>query len=622
MPEVFHETDRRTFWAAAGVIAASYGYFLIFAEFAFLELVRGGSDGAEGLRPAMAAMGIAGVAGSLLAAWRFRAAAVACLLGWGSLACAAAGGLALAHAGVVAAAGIGLSLGWMTVTLAAGLRAVVGMRRLGRVIGLGTGLAYAVVNVPAVFSAPAQLQTVVAVALMVVAAVATRWLAAGPAEQSGGADFQAMPAAGWVVIFMALVWMDSAAFYIIQHTPSLRDGTWGDEWNLWANAGVHFSVAVGAGVMLDRGWLGRIVLAAWVMLAVACLLLGENLRFFAAADVLYAAGVSLYSVAVVYFPARSGRAWLTGVLFAVAGWIGSALGIGMAQDLNTVPEWFVGAAGVVVVGLLLKRQRARHGLRQPLLGLLVVAGAGVLAMTGTPARATEEDAAQVVRGREVFIAEGCIHCHSQFVRPGTVDVTRWGPEKTLESVLAERPPLPGNRRQGPDLAQAGNRRTPEWNRLHLIAPRAVSPGSRMPSYGHLFRDGDGRGGDLVAYLASLGAETAGVRIAQTQAWRPAETAVADPAKGARLFALLCATCHGAAGKGDGMLAEKLSVRPPDWTRDPWRRVDAAAEAESLARIIAFGLPGSPMAGHEYLRDDEVVSLARHVRSLHAGATVP
>ena len=62
----------KIFFAAVVMIAATYGYFLIFAQFAFLELLTE-AVGADGLRGAMGAMGAGGVAGSLLAAWRFRA---------------------------------------------------------------------------------------------------------------------------------------------------------------------------------------------------------------------------------------------------------------------------------------------------------------------------------------------------------------------------------------------------------------------------------------------------------------------------------------------------------------------------------------------------------------------
>lgn len=602
-------------WVAAVVmIAATYGYFLIFAEFGFLELLRA-RMGDAGLRPAMGALGAGGVAGSLLAAWRFDAARYARALRIGAAGCAVSAALACFYAGVATAGAIGLSLGWLTVSLAAGLRAAAGARRLGLAAGLGTGAAYALCNVPRVFEASAREQAAAGVVFMALAFAAAGWLRADESQAATSRDFYGRRAGGWVAVFLALVWMDSAAFYIIQHTEALRAGTWGGDGRLWLNACIHLGVAVAAGAALDRERMGSVTLGAWAALAAGCVLLGDEMRLWAGAEIFYTAGVSLYSVALVFYPARGGRPWLAGIVFAAAGWLGSALGIGMAQDLHAVPAWFLAAAGAVVLGVLLARWRARAVTTTVVLAV----AAGCVTESRASSLLQSDQAALIARGREVFIGEGCIHCHSQFVRPGTDDVLLWGPEMPLAESLKGAPPLLGNRRQGPDLAQVGNRRSPEWNRLHLIAPRVVSPGSRMPSYAHLFREGDGRGEALVAYLASLGAGTEEARAAQVAAWRPAAGAEGDATQGARLFAMLCTGCHGAEGRGDGVLAKGLSVRPPDWRAGERRR---ATDEETAARIIKFGLPGSPMAGHEYLKDDEVVSLARFVRSLHDGAKSP
>lgn len=109
----------------------------------------------------------------------------------------------------------------------------------------------------------------------------------------------------------------------------------------------------------------------------------------------------------------------------------------------------------------------------------------------------------VALGRSVYIAEGCIHCHSQYVRPVGRDQDLWGAPTAVHKALSQEPVLIGNRRQGPDLANVGLRRDAEWNRLHLIEPSALVPGSRMPSYRHLFESGDERGGALLVYLSSL-----------------------------------------------------------------------------------------------------------------------
>ena len=106
-------------------------------------------------------------------------------------------------------------------------------------------------------------------------------------------------------------------------------------------------------------------------------------------------------------------------------------------------------------------------------------------------------------GREVYVSEGCIHCHSQYVRPVGADRELWGPPTSVETALSQVPVLIGNRRQGPDLANTGLRRDEVWNRLNLMNPSTLVPESRMPSYRHLFED-DGRCGEaLLAYLNSL-----------------------------------------------------------------------------------------------------------------------
>ena len=162
---------------------------------------------------------------------------------------------------------------------------------------------------------------------------------------------------GAVAVFTALVWMDSAAFFIIQHSEDLKSGTWG-EGLLWRNAAMHLVIG---SVWPGCGWRGgRAALPgiAWVLLAVAALAVNvESTR--GLAGWFYPAGVSLYSAALVAWPgwfsgvhgARP-AAWRAAWLFAIAGWFGSANGIGMAQTLNHVPPAFVAGAGLVVIGVM------------------------------------------------------------------------------------------------------------------------------------------------------------------------------------------------------------------------------------------------------------------------------
>jgi cytochrome c oxidase cbb3-type subunit 2 len=95
------------------------------------------------------------------------------------------------------------------------------------------------------------------------------------------------------------------------------------------------------------------------------------------------------------------------------------------------------------------------------------------------------------RGRAVYIANGCIYCHTQQVRDPafTSDVERgWGPRPSVPAdYVYDRPNLLGTMRTGPDLLNVGSR-LPDanWHLLHLYQPRAVVPWSIMPSFRFLF----------------------------------------------------------------------------------------------------------------------------------------
>lgn len=96
-----------------------------------------------------------------------------------------------------------------------------------------------------------------------------------------------------------------------------------------------------------------------------------------------------------------------------------------------------------------------------------------------------------LRGRQVYISEGCIYCHSQQPRdPGysAADSERgWGRAAVPGDYAYDQPHLMGTMRTGPDLFNIGARQPSEqWHLLHLYNPRAVSPDSTMPPYRYLF----------------------------------------------------------------------------------------------------------------------------------------
>ena len=85
-------------------------------------------------------------------------------------------------------------------------------------------------------------------------------------------------------------------------------------------------------------------------------------------------------------------------------------------------------------------------------------------------------------GRDVYVTEGCYNCHSQMIRPFRSETERYGPYTTAGETVYDRPFQFGSKRTGPDLARVGGRYSDDWQRLHLMDPRALVPESNMPAY--------------------------------------------------------------------------------------------------------------------------------------------
>lgn len=91
-----------------------------------------------------------------------------------------------------------------------------------------------------------------------------------------------------------------------------------------------------------------------------------------------------------------------------------------------------------------------------------------------------------LEGRDIYIREGCVGCHTQMVRTLRSETERYGHYSVAGEDVYERPFLWGSKRTGPDLARVGGRYSDEWHRLHLLDPRSVVPISNMPAYPWLF----------------------------------------------------------------------------------------------------------------------------------------
>jgi len=91
-----------------------------------------------------------------------------------------------------------------------------------------------------------------------------------------------------------------------------------------------------------------------------------------------------------------------------------------------------------------------------------------------------------LKGRNIYVREGCYTCHSQQVRTLRDEVERYGHYSLAAESMYDHPFQWGSGRTGPDLARVGGKYSDEWHRAHLIDPRSVVPESIMPPYKFLF----------------------------------------------------------------------------------------------------------------------------------------
>jgi len=91
-----------------------------------------------------------------------------------------------------------------------------------------------------------------------------------------------------------------------------------------------------------------------------------------------------------------------------------------------------------------------------------------------------------LEGRDLYIREGCVGCHSQSVRPFRSEVERYGPQSKAGEFVYDHPFLWGSKRTGPDLLREGGKYNDSWQFNHLWSPQSISAGSIMPSYQWLF----------------------------------------------------------------------------------------------------------------------------------------
>ncbi|MBD3750694.1 MAG: cytochrome-c oxidase, cbb3-type subunit I [Sphingobacteriales bacterium] len=90
-----------------------------------------------------------------------------------------------------------------------------------------------------------------------------------------------------------------------------------------------------------------------------------------------------------------------------------------------------------------------------------------------------------LQGRDLYIREGCVNCHSQMIRPFRSETERYGDYSKAGEFVYDHPFLWGSKRTGPDLQREGGKYSNAWHYNHLMDPRSMSPGSIMPQYSWL-----------------------------------------------------------------------------------------------------------------------------------------
>jgi len=234
-------------------------------------------------------------------------------------------------------------------------------------------------------------------------------------------------------------------------------------------------------------------------------------------------------------------------------------------------------------------------LKAVILGSLLILAAIVFVVVFMPYANRDETPSEIFRtrvaeesaGRAIYIANGCVYCHSQSIR--SID---WGQgaERIAQAgdYVADYPILLGSERTGPDLSQEGGEHPDDWHSAHFTNPRYTRPNSIMPAFAFL---GSEKIKPLTRYVQGLGLLQADRRMDRQRFWKkeavrafeagpdanvqwlnnqiprgwrdvpnPYPTTAADLARGHKIFQDFCLGCHGPVG--DGMGPAQPWIYPP------------------------------------------------------------
>lgn len=126
-----------------------------------------------------------------------------------------------------------------------------------------------------------------------------------------------------------------------------------------------------------------------------------------------------------------------------------------------------------------------------LLAFFIVVGLVVVLPTATYNPAPSSNwlplSDKAAAGRNLYLANGCVYCHSGFSRPQDFTQARYYlyprvSEPGDYNGEEQSPNIMGSERTGPDLSQEGGMHPDEWQVAHYANPRFTMPLSIMPSF--------------------------------------------------------------------------------------------------------------------------------------------
>ncbi len=132
----------------------------------------------------------------------------------------------------------------------------------------------------------------------------------------------------------------------------------------------------------------------------------------------------------------------------------------------------------------------RKPVQMLIVSLIVVLIGGIVEITPMMFVKPPEAEAELIKpytplelaGRDIYIREGCLGCHSQMIRPFRSETERYGDYSKSVEYIYDRPFLWGSKRTGPDLHRIGGKYNEAWHYNHMLDPTSTSSQSIMPRY--------------------------------------------------------------------------------------------------------------------------------------------